>query len=548
MSWFDWRFFWKHCIWAIPFVAALLSRLWPIANPETSNAFSKSNLIALTSWTVANFSFMWTYFSYFSPRYVALQLVKDGGRDSVFSNHWPLYLGAFSFCFAAVAYFRMVWRHRHITYHVQEEPKFWSLARYRFAAAAPYMGQTLLYSFGLYVVVMLIVGRLPVLLATKLLPGSRFVDYRFFEFILDIRFFYHLNWAAVSLLAMYTTIGVIIEYIFGRSFRICESSAASQANPTIMLLGGLKSDRAAVSSQAVLELRSLLINEPLWRAALFRDFVGEEAASRILCTRLVNMLGTYKSSIDVMNKDLQFLSQQLTDRCNGQATDKAVPLPADNGIFSPRRRNVIEKILIPDSAVAPSGSLLSKESRPSIPDILEIKSQPKGLSLCKTSAVSRILYHNRYLDLVAFVFGRFIRSFPARVYAGLSCEIIKSTCLTDEQLVIWVIDALGHLVVASYDEDTHGQVQFVMDNVLGILIDLHMALEEFIFLPHINNKRLIDDLFGSTASPTERRARVVSTAALAALETIFDKFTDSLTQLKISGETREKLRAVGLCI
>lgn len=538
-------------------MAVLLSRLWPIANPEASNSLSKSSLSAFASWIAANWCFLWTYFSYFSPTYVLLSSRAGNGGDLTVLRHEPFYLISFGVMLAVVAYFKMVWRHRPTTYHVQDEPSLLHLAKERFATALPRLSNIFLYSFGFLVVERLIIGRLPVLVLAKLFPtlhspvASR---WPFIEFILDVRFFYHLVWAAASLLVLYIAIDIAVEYMFGRSFHLCESSAATRANPTVVLLDGLQSGRAAVRSQAVLELRSLLINEPMWRAALFRDFVGEEAASRLLCKHLVAMLEKYRSSIDLMNKDLKLLSQQITERFTGQTGFRGASLPADSSIFSPRRRNIIEKVVLGSESSANAGtdtsSATATATRPAVPDILEIKAQPRTSSLSRGSGslTSQILYHNRYLDLVAFVFGRFIRSFPARVYGGLACEIIKSACLADEQLVIWIIDALGHLVVASYDEDTHGQVQFVMDEVLGVLIDLHISLEEFTFLPHLNNRRLLDDLFGPSASPTERRAHVISTASLAALETIFEKFADSLTQLKISGETRGKLRTVGLTL
>jgi hypothetical protein len=102
--------------------------------------------------------------------------------------------------------------------------------------------------------------------------------------------------------------------------------------------------------------------------------------------------------------------------------------------------------------------------------------------------------------------------------------------------------------VASYDEDCHGQVQFLLNDILLALSELLEDLSQFGQLPQLNGRRMLDDLFGNNPSPTEHHVRRISASALSALEMIVEKFSDSLDQLKISPVTREKLRNLGLLL
>lgn len=461
----------------------------------------------------------------------------------------PFFVISFAVFLALVGYVKLEWRQRSsIEYHLDEVPSFIKLAVMRFNSS----WQRLLYVF-LVSYLLLFVENLALVPHTWV-GYSMFIGifhtirrgpHSFWEF-LDFRLAYHLVWFGASLLFLFLSVEIIVESLFGRCFHLCRGLRA----PNAILLAGLQSRKIAVRGQALLELRHLTTHESIWRTSLFRDFIGEDASSRLLCQYFVNHITEFSSHLRLLNEDLKKFSQEFVEMCD---ESRPVRATAKDEIFSPRKMNILEQIL-------DKGEKLSRPSTPPkednksklLPDILEVKPRiiPTENQLPSSSTPLRTLeYHNGYVRLILVLFGRFAKFFPGRVYAGFACEIVKSWWLGDVEMMIWTVDALSAFVVASYDEDCHGQVQFVMNDILYSLSELLQVLSRFEQLPVINGRRMLDDLFGATKpSPTENQVRRVSARTMSALESILDKFADSMDQLRITTQTKEIIRELGLVL
>ena len=385
----------------------------------------------------------------------------------------------------------------------------------------------------------------------------RRIPHSFHEF-LDIRMLYHLVWAGLALAVLHTWVEIVVVYFFERCFHLCQGSPQA----TSLLLSGLQSERTGVKRQAIRELEYSAENEIAWRASFFEDFVGEEAASQVLCKLIVGLLNKYKARIELINADLSLFSREYGQVVLGEAVPEAAVPFGEAAIFSPRRRNVFENVLGGIQArmdLKPAEpKTATKES--AIPDVFNIKQQKQkegtkpiagetGNAAPTATRIKALQFSNEPgLKIILAALGRF-NSYPARVFAGIAMELIKSRWLGEEDALIWLVDALGSLVVASYDEDTHGQVQFVLDDVFLSLAGLVGALRTFEELPRLaDGRRVAEDLFGTLPSPVEIHARRLRNAAMAALETIVEKFADSLNQLKLGTATRNKLREIGIVI
>lgn len=569
----DWLSPWflpSHTPGIIPFGAVLLARLRPIAAPRNTNAVSRATAVSLLCWIAASVHFLYSYFDTFAPSYLYRYAYPEGKYGPPLLRAEPFHIISFGVVLAVVGFFKMVWRHRNaIIYHVdvEESPRLAQLAWDRLRVSATRTLSILGVSFALLYGQNLVMMPLPYLIYA-LVVGSfqaiRRSSFTFFEYVTDLRLAYNLLWAGCALLLLHTVIESIVEFYFGRCFKICQGTVATRANPTPYLLEGLRSGKTAVQSQAILELRYMLFQEPLWRASLFTDFIGEEACSRTVCNHLIKLVRDYSRHIATLNGDLRLATTRLDQRSEEEQPPRALPeLRSDSSIFSPRRRNIIESILSPTPAATPRRATSGSKGQDGvggtgIPDFLEIKPSSRrqheeatnravsALQESPAPSETRQKYQSQYVQLIILLFARFANSFPGRVYAGFGFELVKSWWLHEEEALIWALDCLSGLVVASYDEDAHGQIQFVLDQVLLALCELHEALQSFIELPRIQGRRLLEDLFGNQASPTERRARQVELSAIGVIESIVDKFTDSLGQISISPETKGKMDRLGI--
>lgn len=467
----------------------------------------------------------------------------------------PFYLFAFAAFLAVFGYAKLVWRYKSaIVYHLEESPSFLDLVINRINKSMTRLGNILAFSFVATFIWSLIFMVPSYNLYAKWISffhPVRRSTHSFWEF-LDVRLFYHLFWMGVILLVLYTLVEVFVEYHFGCCFHICKGIR----NSDVILLDGLKSPKPAIRNQALLELRFLLHNDSQWRETLFHDFVGEEAISRSLCRFFIRVIQEYSSHFMNINEDFKLFSERFAESAGTQRFSeefKQENLTKTNAVFSPHRKNIVERILEPlseDNSSKHSSSTFAGKTQ-KIPEILEVKphSGEKHVHFMpafKAETREQKRFRNKYLQLTLFVFGQFANTYPGKIYSSMACEMIKSWCLNQEEPIFWLLDSLTTLIVASYDEDIHGQVQFEINDILKSLAELVEQLNKFDLEPHINGRRMLDDLFGNSPSPTEKRTRELVDATINCLETILEKFGDSIGQLKLDPLTTTKLRVLGL--
>ncbi len=411
--------------------------------------------------------------------------------------------------------------------------------------------------------------------------------------MLDAPLLWHLAWCGAFVATLFAFTEVAVEYFFGQPFNICQR--ARLANPNPVLLHSLQSPRVAIKNEAIIELHQLLRSEPAWRQSLFVDFYTDDVAvSRLLAQFFAENVTAFTRHIVLLNNDLAVFSKEFDRRIAAASAPTAKvgappfsPLPglsgradmslggalgaAPSSIFSPKSKTLFESLIDPllekgaPVTDAPRGP---DEGRPSsfasgqsqgraavasfgLPSVFRVQrgdspvvtssgggAQPEG------SLVHGHAFASRHLKLAALCLSRTAPTLPGQVYGALACEIVKSWWLHQDEPFIWLLESLAAFVVASYEEDRHGQVQLCLDALITALLDLAQALATFEALPAIDGGaiRLTSRIFATQESPTEARSHRIRACAIGALEDILERFADCIDEVKLGGETRERLR------
>lgn len=466
----------------------------------------------------------------------------------------PFYLASFSVFLGIVGYVFCLTRAA-IFYHADGQPKIIQLVIKRFTSAYPRIVRTVGIAFGILSVESLFFPPhtlILYMLSIGSVHSARKTIHSFWEFV-DFQLFYHLLWVGTALGCIFLIMEVIIEYIFGCSYHIC----LQVANPNVALLEGLYSTKSAVRNQALLELRNFLLNEPLWRESLFREFIGDETVSTILCNILIRLLREYQEDMAMLNVNLKVFSRDFEKRLatkNGSGGDGGQK-SGELQIFSPQRKSFLDDFLRPIKERSPDKKIESFATfgKNPVPDILELR--PLGSDVSKTSTWNAPVIKkpepkimNQHLRLISLVCGQFAGSLFGRFYAAAACERIKAAVIGSEEPILWLVTCVGALIGASYEEDIRGRVQFALNDLLGSLLDLLDTLDLLDKLPSLNDRPMREDLSHNAKMPpslAERRIKHITEQIMITLEDVIDKFADSLDQLKLDVTVRTSLRRMG---
>ncbi|XP_040264075.1 nucleoporin NDC1 isoform X1 [Bufo bufo] len=111
----------------------------------------------------------------------------------------------------------------------------------------------------------------------------------------------------------------------------------------------------------------------------------------------------------------------------------------------------------------------------------------------------------------------------------------------DSQIHIWALEALSHLVAASFLEDRMGVVQTTLSTILATFLTLQEAVEKHFKLPHVSSKpaRPASGLVDSSYK-TQRFA--VRSALKTAIYRITTTFGEHIHAVPVSSEHRKKLQ------
>ncbi|XP_075689159.1 nucleoporin NDC1 isoform X2 [Rhinoderma darwinii] len=120
-------------------------------------------------------------------------------------------------------------------------------------------------------------------------------------------------------------------------------------------------------------------------------------------------------------------------------------------------------------------------------------------------------------------------------------EASSQEVFADSQIHIWAMEALSHLVAASFSEDRMGVVQTTLSTILATLLTLQEAVEKHFKLPHASSKpaRPTSSLVDSTYKTLRFAVRSTLKTAIYRITTTFG---EHLHAVPVSSEHRKKLQ------
>lgn len=120
-------------------------------------------------------------------------------------------------------------------------------------------------------------------------------------------------------------------------------------------------------------------------------------------------------------------------------------------------------------------------------------------------------------------------------------EASSQEVFADSQIHIWALEALSHLVVASFSEDRMGVVQTTLSAILATLLTLQEAVEKHFKLPHASSKpaRPTSSLVDSSFKTLRFAVRSTLKTAIYRITTTFG---EHLHAVPVSSEHRKKLQ------
>ncbi|NXQ50164.1 NDC1 protein, partial [Catharus fuscescens] len=112
---------------------------------------------------------------------------------------------------------------------------------------------------------------------------------------------------------------------------------------------------------------------------------------------------------------------------------------------------------------------------------------------------------------------------------------------SDAQMHIWALEALSHLVAASFTEDQFGVVQTTLPAILNTLLTLQEVVDRHFKLPHVSSKP--PRLSGSLVDTSYKTLRFALRASLkTALYRITTVFGEHLNAVQVSTEHKKRLQ------
>ncbi|XP_018113941.1 nucleoporin NDC1-like isoform X1 [Xenopus laevis] len=120
-------------------------------------------------------------------------------------------------------------------------------------------------------------------------------------------------------------------------------------------------------------------------------------------------------------------------------------------------------------------------------------------------------------------------------------EASSQDVFADAQIHIWALEALSHLVAASFSEDRMGVVQTSLSNILATFFTLQEAVEKHFKLPHASSKPARNP--GSLLDCSYKTLRFSLRAALkTAIYRMTTTFGEHLHAVPVSSEHQKKLQ------
>jgi len=352
-----------------------------------------------------------------------------------------------------------------------------------------------------------------------------------FSSLLNFSLFYHCVWISLSQLFIFSMIHIAVECLFGTCFHLTVQGQEET------LLSGLKTSsvRQSIQAQAYLEFYEIVTKDPSQRFHLMNQFIGEVPMSKQVCHTFIDKLQHLFHAIDKDVKILRSLEQILIARPTPSTVPERIRRGSPDIIKKPS--NVCEGGII-KTIIRLSGMKAKEEEKehvnlnPKIPSVLSLKAPPKEQPL--TSPTDKNPSHP-ILKLANPLSQHFLGRFVLSAWILL----IKYRHIRRPETIMWVIQGISRFVVASFDEDQHGQVQYCLDPILCSLVDLLTGFEELLHLPAMptSTSSFIEDVFESNTQLIEHCSNICHQS----IQEIVVKFGDALANVNLSPSTRTKL-------
>lgn len=486
---------------SVPWLALMLARLrrLPLGNAGGGSGADMAapasllrplvGLLPLPVWIYCCWSFVGNYAATYVPSLLLYYTYPEGKYGPPLIREQPFYLHSFALWYGLATYWLAAPSGTGLRYWLDGRPPgLGQLIVRRVQSLGPRLGRATAWAAGALCLENLFGAPLTLLVYASFvgtLHPLRRPVHPFGGHLLSPSLWWHLAWMALGAGCLLLACDMFIEHCFGRCFHLCRGVPDSNG----VLVGGLKSDRPMVRQQALLELRHLLLNEPFWRESLYREFLGEEALSRLIGRIFVEHLRQCAEHLGQLNDDLRIFSVVFeTAATAGSPADgapdrstafgsapppsavllAASPAPAGGGATKGLLARLLERVTgmgtvprpessSPSSMAATGGWPAEGHGKRVVPDVLEItrrrrpgglggeeggwqQQQPVPSSSTTTMAggaggdlrvrssptTTTVLPRNKYLQLTLLLLRPFASTGQAQAYAALACERIKA--------------------------------------------------------------------------------------------------------------------------
>jgi len=272
--------------------------------------------------------------------------------------------------------------------------------------------------------------------------------------------------------------------LFANSFRV--SQILPDRSMELLIDGLEHAKHPLIQEQALFELHQLLMKNPHERAKLFSQFFKDTAVSRIIAEWLLKKLKAFsqliKDDLGLLRQIEQVLNKPDTESSDAPtATTNELNKDHKNGsIFQVKQDSWLFALLkqVINSNQSSSHKETKRDDKPTIPPVLAITQKLKELKCESTGEPQKVLIKGWFASNIAGL----TSYWPGRYFSGAIIQYYRNRNVDQDHHIIWIIEALAQLASVSYEEDSLGQIQFLLNDILKgflefffLLIDIHGA-------------------------------------------------------------------------
>lgn len=340
-----------------------------------------------------------------------------------------------------------------------------------------------------------------------------------------------------SLCLVWECINLVIKLLFANSFRVSQILPDRSMD---LLIDGLEhAKHPLIQEQALFELHQLLMKNPQERAKLFSQFIKDTAVSKIIAEWLLKKLKTFSQLI---KDDLGLLRQieQVLNKPESEPSDAPTATietnNKDGSIFKVKQDSWLFALLkrVINSNQSLAHKEVKKDDKPTIPPVLSITKKLKEMKSESIGEPQKVLVKSWFASNISTLTGYW----PGRYLSGAVIQYYRNRNVDDDHHIIWIIEAIAQLASVSYEEDSLGQIQFLLNDMLKGLLEFFFLIIDIHGAPILSDpSRIVEVTLSDESELTFHRLLQTCSGAIDELVRVFGESFDKQPSL-LSPATR----------